>query len=461
MIRPEDMEPRHKPSDAGSAAALRSTERPRVSVVIPCYDHGQRLDDAIINVFGQTLQDFQIVVVDDGPIDPVSGPLQRTYQRPKTVVIKGPQRGPGAAKNVGVRAAQGEYVCVLDEDHEFEPTYFERSVEALDADATLGFVSSSIRMLGSEESVWRPDRCDLVTLLAECTVSPAALVRREAIQAVGYYDEDPTGWGHEDWILWITLVERGFRGRILPEALLRYRRRSESRSGFWVQGDARVERMGVVLRRHASYRDHFVDVVLHKEAELCDLLRENDNAERGLSWLERQIELWQNENTRLQRKVDALRSRTYVPGEVVSFIEGGNGDRYTGDGWSWPEGVGTWTDGPRAELFLQFDSPHSGPLELVVRGQAFVTETRPNQDVKVFANDRPIADWTFSFGRDASELSAVIPAELAASRKLKVSFQIADPRSPESLGRSADPRRLGILLQELCARRLPFNDSRT
>jgi glycosyltransferase involved in cell wall biosynthesis len=421
MIRPEDMEPRHKPSDAGSAAALRSTERPRVSVVIPCYDHGQRLDDAIVNVFGQTLQDFQIVVVDDGPIDPVSGPLQRTYQRPKTVVIKGPQRGPGAAKNVGVRAAQGEYVCVLDEDHEFEPTYFERSVEALDADATLGFVSSSIRMLGSEESVWRPDRCDLVTLLAECTVSPAALVRREAIQAVGYYDEDPTGWGHEDWILWITLVERGFRGRILPEALLRYRRRSESRSGFWVQGDARVERMGVVLRRHASYRDHFVDVVLHKEAELCDLLRENDNAERGLSWLERQIELWQNENTRLQRKVD----------------------------------------GPRAELVLQFDSPHSGPLELVVRGQAFVTETRPNQDVKVFANDRPIADWTFSFGRDASELSAVIPAELAASRKLKVSFQIADPRSPESLGRSADPRRLGILLQELCARRLPFNDSRT
>jgi Domain of unknown function (DUF7024) len=139
----------------------------------------------------------------------------------------------------------------------------------------------------------------------------------------------------------------------------------------------------------------------------------------------------------------------YVPGEVVSFRKSGDGSRFLGKGWSWPEEWGTWTDGARADVILRLDQPYRLPLEVVLQGQAFVADGSPRQEVEVFANERHLGDWTFDHENETSEFSAVIPSQFTDSRTMKVSLHIAHPRSPESLGRSADSRRLGVLLHEM------------
>jgi hypothetical protein len=143
------------------------------------------------------------------------------------------------------------------------------------------------------------------------------------------------------------------------------------------------------------------------------------------------------------------RSWAYRPGDAIDFKKGGNGSQYQGKGWSWPEEYGTWTDGDRADLILQLDQPPAGPLQLVLRGKAFVTPAWPRQDVTVLANDRQIGLWTFTGEPTGAQRSAAIPATLLDSRYLKLSLRIADPRSPLSAGLSADPRRLGILVHDV------------
>ena len=69
--------------------------------------------------------------------------------------------------------------------------------------------------------------------------------------------------------------------------------------------------------------------------------------------------------------------------------------------------------------------------------------------MQVLANGHLIADWTFHHGDSLDELRARIPAEFLESDYLNLSFQILNPRSPESLGLSRDTRALGIMLQKV------------
>src|SRR5262249_4941155 len=82
----------------------------RVSVIVPCYNLGPYLDEAIDSVFAQTFQDFEIVVVDDGSTDPDTRRLLASYERPRTRLVRSDNRGLPATKNLGLAHTTGPYV---------------------------------------------------------------------------------------------------------------------------------------------------------------------------------------------------------------------------------------------------------------------------------------------------------------------------------------------------------------
>jgi hypothetical protein len=175
-------------------------------------------------------------------------------------------------------------LCALDADDRLEPAYLEKAVRVLEDDPSLTFASSWLRTFGEEEWEWKPDRCDLPTLLWEDTVLTAALVRREAVVAVGGYDASMPVQGDEDWDLWLTLLEKGCRGVIIPEVLFNYRRRNGSMSSVCWKGPGHLPLARYRIAKHAeSYRAHLADVLLHQDAETAALLRENDELERYLT----------------------------------------------------------------------------------------------------------------------------------------------------------------------------------
>jgi glycosyltransferase involved in cell wall biosynthesis len=241
-------------------------------VIVPCHDLGPYLDEAVGSVLGQTFPDFEILIVDDGSTDPATVALLADYRRPKTRVLRSDNRGLPAAKNLGLAHTKGELVCFLDADDRLAPACLERGVRALQADPGLDFASHWVRWFGDEEADWAPTRCDLPALLEKNTVNGAALVRRTALLAAGGFDEAMRE-GCEDWDLWLTLVERGHRGVILPEILYHYRRRAGSMSRV-MQGEIHDGLHAYLVAKHrASFARHAAELLLGREARAVDLLR--------------------------------------------------------------------------------------------------------------------------------------------------------------------------------------------
>jgi glycosyltransferase involved in cell wall biosynthesis len=263
---------------------------PRVTLVIPCYDLGQFLDEAVDSALGQTYADYEILIVDDGSTDPATVRLLDDYRRPRARVLRTEHRGVVAARNLAIAEARGEYLSFFDADDKLHPEFLARTTDALDRDPSLAFASCWVRLFGDEDWEWRPERCDLPTLLHDCSVATGALVRREAVRAVGGFDPQME-LGHEDWDLWITLAERGYAGTILPEVLFYYRRRAGSRSTVADRSGAYLELFRERLAKHAaSYRANLFAVAWQKQAVIAHQLRAIADAERRGSELARAVD---------------------------------------------------------------------------------------------------------------------------------------------------------------------------
>ena len=254
---------------------------PRISVLMPCYNHGAFIADALASVLAQTFQDFEIIVVDDGSTDPGTVETLAALALPRTTVVRTQNRGLPAARNRAARHASGGLLCALDADDRLAPTWFEKAVAVLDRSPRLAFVSHWLETFGDERWTWAPERCDLPALLARNAVNGAALVRREAFDAVGGYDEAMRD-GCEDWDFWLRLVEEGFEGAIIPEVLFYYRRRTDSMSRGMLREAAYRKPLQTLVEKHLdSYRLHLVDVLAAKQAESQHLAAEVTELQRG------------------------------------------------------------------------------------------------------------------------------------------------------------------------------------
>jgi len=102
---------------------------PLVSVIIPCYNAGRFLLETVESVFQQTINDYEIILVDDGSEDNTPQIIESFGAKVRT--ISGPNHGVSAARNLGTQLAQGEYIQYLDADDLLPPHALERRVQAL------------------------------------------------------------------------------------------------------------------------------------------------------------------------------------------------------------------------------------------------------------------------------------------------------------------------------------------
>ena len=258
---------------------------PLISVIIPCYNLGAYVDEAIQSVLAQTVQDFEILVVDDGSTDEDTVKILKSGSWPRTQIFRTPNCGLACARNMLVQRSTGRFSCALDADDKLHPQYFEKTLAAFDAEPELTFVSTRLQMFGEQTLVAPMDlRCDLPTLLMDCPIFPAALVRREAVLSIGGYDEQMPAQGDEDWDFWISLLERGHRGLILPEILFYYRRRSGSLCEGCTTGETHLRLMEYLTRKHeAAFRAYLEEALLLKDRLLSEQLGKNWQVEREIS----------------------------------------------------------------------------------------------------------------------------------------------------------------------------------
>ena len=197
-----------------------------VSIVIPCYNPGKWLLDAVASARAQTYARIEIVLVDDGTTQAGGLDYIRSAAAQADRFLEQTNRGLPAARNAGMRAANGRFLVPLDADDILEPRYVADCVAAMSATEP-AFVYTDCRVFGVRHYVDALPEYNLYHLLDRNSLTYAALIRREDWERVGGYDESMR-LGYEDWEFWLRLGAANRFGRRLAQPLFRYRRQGWS-----------------------------------------------------------------------------------------------------------------------------------------------------------------------------------------------------------------------------------------
>ncbi len=203
------------------SAALEQHPRPRASIVIPCYNYGHWVGEAIESALVQREQvpDLEIIVVDDGSTDNSLDVITR-YKQDVTIIHK-ENGGVTSARMAGAAVAKGEFIAFLDADDQMLPGWLAVCLNAIQKDRKFGIAYTRLVMLNEhnnildptqnrdETRIWPPAKVDVPALLSGFNQIPTCcLIRREAFNRAGGYRQrfEPT----EDGELWLKIVECGY-----------------------------------------------------------------------------------------------------------------------------------------------------------------------------------------------------------------------------------------------------------
>lgn len=198
---------------------------PLLSVIIPCYNYGAYLAEAIESVERQSLSNLEIIVVDDGSTDSETISLIERLRvvKPNLHIVQQPNRGLPAARNAGIRVGRGRYICCLDADDRLDPTYLEKACAILESRPDIGLAYSWVRLFGDEDTIWKTEPLNPEKLLTYNFIPVSAVFRRSTWLEVGGYDEE-LRIGYEDWDFWLRLSAPGNTGWPISEPLIWHRR---------------------------------------------------------------------------------------------------------------------------------------------------------------------------------------------------------------------------------------------
>jgi glycosyltransferase involved in cell wall biosynthesis len=227
-------------------------------VIIPCFNDGATLREAVDSARGQERVDA-LVVVDDGSTDAHTLAVFRSLEAQGVTVEHRTNGGLGAARMTGVAATSSDYVFCLDSDDRLVPGALAVLAAALDEDPGLALAWGDYQLFG--ERAWCQESApelDPWQISYQNDIPASVMVRRSALIGAG-------GWelrgGYEDWDLLMGLAERGSRGRRLPIVVYEYRQHGvrmldESASRHReIYALLRRRHPGLFARRWRSWRD--------------------------------------------------------------------------------------------------------------------------------------------------------------------------------------------------------------
>jgi glycosyltransferase involved in cell wall biosynthesis len=229
-----------------------SISTPLVSVVIPCFNYGHYLSEALDSLISQTYLNWECIVVDDGSIDNTKEVAAFYCSKDARITyIYQNNSGVSVARNSGIKHSKGEYILPLDADDIIAPEYLSKAVSILNIRADIKLVYCDAELFGDKNGPWHLPDFSFENLLKGNMIFCSALFRKsDFVQTNGYNSAMRYRW--EDWDFWISFLKDGGKVHKIPEVLFFYRIKENSR-----ERNINVDTKRITETYAALYKNHY------------------------------------------------------------------------------------------------------------------------------------------------------------------------------------------------------------
>ncbi len=213
----------------------------KVSVILPSYNHERYIGEAVQSALDQTLQDIEIIIIDDSSRDRSLEILKKFADPRVKLFVHEQNRGLSITANDCIRRAEGQYIAMLNSDDVWEQDKLELQVDYLDSHPDAAAVFGKVTWIDDAgvpitqdsfpylhvfdvENRTRFEWLHRFMVAGNCLCHPSSVVRRECYSEVGFYDI--TLANLQDFDLWVRICLKS-NIHVLEQKLVRFRRISE------------------------------------------------------------------------------------------------------------------------------------------------------------------------------------------------------------------------------------------
>lgn len=238
-----------------------------ISVIMPVFNNMKYLKDSIDSIINQTVEDWELIIVDDGSTEPIYDILD-TYDDDRIMISKHSENmGTPKTLNECIDKSKGKFIARQDSDDISMPTRFEEQIKlftdnvgvvstygtAIDDDGNDVYCNYTERTIKEDPKVIKEK---MLTTGGNYILGPSAIFSREVVDKIGYYDE-AIGCGAEDTNYWMRLLQF-FDLAVVPVELFQYRINPNSmrlwqRDRFGNGPEGKVERRKWIFERSKTH----------------------------------------------------------------------------------------------------------------------------------------------------------------------------------------------------------------
>ncbi|MEE1211731.1 MAG: glycosyltransferase family 2 protein [Treponema sp.] len=216
----------------------------QVSIIMPAHNAAKTIRDSIDSVISQTFTDWELLVINDSSTDETEKIVSEYVNKDKRIRLLHTDKSVGKPfypRNIGIKAAEGKFIAFLDSDDVWLPKKLEHQLPLFE-DKNTAIAFSYYEKFSTEHNESNEDR---VVMSPKIVSFKSALYGNPIGNLTGMYDTDKVGKifyedaGHEDYILWLTILKKGFVAKNTNTIEARYRVAEKSvssnkrRAAFW------------------------------------------------------------------------------------------------------------------------------------------------------------------------------------------------------------------------------------
>jgi glycosyltransferase involved in cell wall biosynthesis len=238
-----------------------------VSIVVPCYNQAQYLEEALQCVSDQTHTNWECIIVNDGSVDATEAVAQKWAAKDsRFVYVYKKNGGVSRARNYGIENAKAAFILTLDADDKYEATFLEKALAVLVNNAEIGIVSSwGKRYLTNDKPLQEfKSTAQSVSdfLFGNGLHMGSSFFRKECWEKSGGYDDDPRN-GYEDWEFYLGVCKLGWKVHIIEEFLFFYRQHTGASRRTTMNQQYKDNMAYIYIKHKDLYLSHYEDFVNH------------------------------------------------------------------------------------------------------------------------------------------------------------------------------------------------------